>query len=125
MTQARSVAEAHEMAHALVVDLIDVPADSVSVELTFEVPGLVEAVEQARRATEEAAAPATGPRGYATRPEYRWRAASPLVPTRAPMADHGIPESRAARTASIRCRSARDRSWMAARRRATAPASSS
>jgi hypothetical protein len=56
VTQARSVAEAHEMAHALVVDMLDVTPESVDVVLSFQVPGLQSVVAEARRATEEAAA---------------------------------------------------------------------
>jgi hypothetical protein len=55
-TQGRSVAEAQEMAEALVTDLFEVPAGTFTVKVVFEVPGMTEAVEAARRATEEAAA---------------------------------------------------------------------
>ena len=65
------------------------------------------------------------PGRHATLSEYRCRAASPLVPTKAPMADHDIPDFRAALIASITCCSAADRSWTAVRKSATAWASSS
>ena len=55
-TQGRSVAQAQEMAEALVTDLLEVPAGTFTVKVAFEVPGMTEAVEAARRATEEAAA---------------------------------------------------------------------
>lgn len=55
VTQGRNVTQVHEMAHALIVDLLEIPAGEVEVEVTFEVPGLQGAVERAKTATREAA----------------------------------------------------------------------